>query len=478
MSGPASSSSSSSAVAALLRPVRPLHFHAGPNPTAALLAAAAAKAAAADAAAAEALALAGPPPRVELYRHALECVFSCLELPDLHSVISVSKDWKGAVLTMPSQMQKLRMFGKRAPFTAIVSSLARHIGQLFTNRMTSPVLFLANQRAPQLSVLECFMDLPQPEPMVFPRLLRSITLEFTEPMGPADANAVLGAFKPLSVLRFLRLTFPVYHTHLSFAALADLPNLSVLQVSFRGILPVTGFTDAQAEQFRSLPLLTSLLLKSFHSFSTKLLQAPHALQWRTVSDPIRGRLELSALLAGQLVPLGSLTHLHANVHDSVEDLDFLQEWNRLEVLDLQLEEFALGTDVLTRGLQQAVNVTELVLRRCELTTANLRVALAAMTKLRLLFLERLPQLEQLSFLTAAGTNLPNTLESLTLDDCRFVKAAELIHLQGMRKLSSLALLGSLYTELDGHSLSLYRQRPCILIPALESFQYVGFEDDE
>lgn len=478
MSAPASSSSSSAVAAAPLRTVRPLHFHAGPNPTAASLAAAAAEAAAAEAAAAEALALVGPAPRVELYRHALECVFSCLEISDLHRVLSVSKDWKRAVSTMPSLMQRVRMFGKRDPFTAIVSSLARHIGQLSTNRVSSPVLFLANQRVPHLSVLECFMVLPQPDPMMFPRLLRSLALEFTDPMMHADANAVLSAFKPLSVLRFLRLTFPVYHTNLSFASLADLPQLNVFHVSFRGILPAAGFTDAQADQIRTLPQLSNLLLKSFHSFSTKLLQVPHQLEWRTVSDPIRGRLELSALLAGQLVSLGSLTHLHANVHVTVQDLDFLQSFPVLEVLDLQLEEFVVGTDVLTRGLQQAASVTELVLRRCELTTANLRTALAAMTNLRLLFLERLPQLEQLSFLTAAGINLPNTLESLTLDDCRFIKAAELIHLQKMRKLSSLALLGSLYTELDGHSLSLYRQRPCLLIPALESFQYVGFEDDE
>ena len=75
-----------------------------------------------------------------------------------------------------------------------------------------------------------------------------------------------------------------------------------------------------------------------------------------------------------------------------------------------------------------------------------------MPALNKLTLRTLPQLESLRFLSVAP--LPNTLTSLTLDECRHaqLQASELRHVYGLQQLTSLRLQDSFAEKLDSMSL--------------------------
>jgi hypothetical protein len=148
------------------------------------------------------------PPAALLHRHAIESIFAFLDLRDLAAALRVSRDWLVAVGSM--RRLELSVWPRETtPLNTVVeSAVSRHAGRLFwysnEHALGAAALSLLAGRMAHLRRLQCRLrQLPSfvlRVPLAFPASLRSLAVDFADPVDAIQINAVVAAVGRLPLL--------------------------------------------------------------------------------------------------------------------------------------------------------------------------------------------------------------------------------------------------------------------------------------
>ena len=413
---------SSSAATATASRKRPCHFHQGPDE--------AEEEQREEAAAAQ-------PPVTRLYKHALESIFAFLSLADLSRVLSVARSWSSAVSSMRCTDAVVESLpAGRSLLTLSASRLARHIGTLGSLNngiaLSQESSHSAGLRMSGLKSLFYKLS-PLPDaPLILPPSLTRLRIDVSS-ASAAEVDVAIAAASRLPSLASLELQL-----HLSqLSPLVSFAPLRCSALQNLGLLGWTTLTQAQADDLRALPHLTSLFHWLDRPKLQMLLRAPHPLQWQK----LRVDGPLDAELTGLLVSLPLLSVL---VVADCENVSFLQSLPNLHTLAFY--KFAHrkplpSPEQTIQGIGQCAQLTSLNMANSPLTSAHMSALLERMPALSKLKLANMTSLESLSFLSSEP--LQRSLTSLTLADCHHATllTVELRHIFALQQLTHLTIRG-------------------------------------
>ncbi len=450
MASSGSKGSLDDAVGASERRVSPRHFHAGPNPPAGEQ-----EEVAEEEKVAEVVAVADAS---VLHRHALESIFAPASLADLHSLMSVCKQWRAAVLSMaPCGLSVSLDQSCRSKLLAMcLSSIGRHVGTLSIAptkmSVSAEQMALMHFRLRNLTSLELRLEVDA-APLQFPPLLRSMNLDLSQYSNVAALQQVIDAISQLRHLERLRLGFNKNNQHalcggISLASLARTPTLTSLE------LDQFLFSEQHLQQLRSLHQLRRLCPRFSVLPVSDLLASPHQLQL-TELDSARVMSEEDA---AALTTLPSLQT--SKLGCAISHADFLLHLPALTLLGLAFtvaSPTAVDIPRVMDALAMRTQLTELTLQgnsRFDFTSEQLAICLRPLSVLQRLSLHFGPSLVSLSFL-ATGT-LAATLTGLDLvSSDRRVPLVELQKVHQLRALRSLKL-----TRMSSKHSSIHSLRGC------------------
>jgi hypothetical protein len=433
-------------------------------------------------------------PRLD--RDALGSVLSFLSLRELAAALSVHKDWIVAVQSMRSAMLTSNISNKELDTLLLLSSpppLLRHVGQLGqrTDRGSYNLSLRARQVSalvhafPQLHSLAFCLELPPaPEPLLlnFPLGLQRLSLSVVNSSNALKARAtvLLTSIGQLSQLVSLRLELR-HEQLMSLAPLQQLPllrNLDLQASSFPHM-------ESRAAELRALPWLHRLhvepLVFSYFQeaphvplFTVLLRDAPEeelrALQWR---DCDFDRVPFNDELAPLLLRLPMLERLKGNFLECTH-FDWLAALPRLTHLELQLwslPKLAWQNLLAVFTSNGLTRMHALDLHGGSCTVDDLAQILSHTPSLTTLGLVDLREVTSLSFFRELP-KLAETLTQLTVK-CHNVcawTAADLQPLLVLQQLRELRLYEwpKALTAVDSAP---FEQRPCIVLPQLEVFEW-------
>jgi len=249
---------------------------------------------------------------------------------------------------------------------------------------------------------------------------------------------------------------------ISFAPLAALPLLRILDVWWPWSGWQAEFSDAQVDQLRALPRLQQLRMPMTTPLLRRLLRQPHTLQWQQISLPDALDVETAALLP----QLPSLTAISGTAWCG--DFGWLRRLPNLTDVSLAFgpANAAGHVDSLLAGLQSCAAIEILALDNfSHLTAAHLADLLPRLPRLRQLNLSRL-DIGSLAFL--AQPPMTSQLISLELRDCVFLPVAELRHVHSLRGLTALDSVRTFHLSLGDRSRSQLTLPSALLL--LEKFR--------
>ena len=419
-------------------------------------------------------------PAMRIYRHALESIFSMLELEDLSHALVVSRGWAAAVRSMKpingtisrDEWRSHRQgheFRPLPPIASIVASpLLRHVAAIQLSHensyatwipLTNETLALLAQHAPNLQSLWCQLSPTPDEPLMWPVKLASLHLQLAGKYTDAAINGVLQALASLPLLSSLRLALLSFEreTGIDLNLLAACPSLTDFTL-------LTGFgvpklISTQLEQIRSsLGHLERIDLGYIrHDSLARLLQLPVTARWQDI-----GRVWADGRTGELLLRLQSLTRLDLTYDDDVADVDFLPQLPQLTALQLECYmdvDWRVFCDALLSSLVRCTCITELDLL-CGFDSAHW-CALFAKLALKRLTIRR-GEIDTLRCF--ASGPITQTLEVLTLDSFN-LPPSELSHLSGLRRLRCLHLNWCFFSLLDAAALARLIP-PSSFLPAL------------
>ena len=409
-------------------------------------------------------------PAMRLYRHALESIFSMLELQDLIQILAVSRSWSAAVVSMKPihasfkrdawecRDQNKLFRGPLPPVESIVSSpLLRHLAAVHFRNMTGAGVPLDNaslallaQHTPNLQSLWCTLTLTPNEPLILPSTLTSLTLQMDRNHTNPAINDVLTALAALPSLSCLHLKLSAFQqeSDVKLGLLAACPSLTdlTLQSEHSGWVVLT---DMQVDQLRiSLGHLHRINVGPLMPVRlAQLLQPPVTARWRDI-----GQVSVDAHTGDLLLRLPSLTNPHLFIMQAAP-VAFLPQLPRLAVLHLDCRDYAtavgawhIPADDVLASLAQCSCLTELSLG-CGFNSAHWS-ALFAKLPLRKLTILR-GTLETLQCF-AVGP-IAQALEELSIEGAS-LPLSELPHLYALRRLRTLALDCCFVSRLDDATL--------------------------
>ena len=166
-------------------------------------------------------------PAMRIYRHALESIFSMLQLKDLVQILSVSRSWSAAARSMKTIKASIERvesahegngFCSLASIRRIVASpLMRHIAAIHIGDASAPGSPLNNESlrllalyAPNLTSLWFALILTPNEPLNFPAKLETLHLRLESEYPDAAIDGVLTALAGLPSLSVLDLQLSVF----------------------------------------------------------------------------------------------------------------------------------------------------------------------------------------------------------------------------------------------------------------------------
>ena len=427
-------------------------------------------------------------PVMRVYRHALESIFSLLDLSDLSRALAVSRAWAAAVKWMKpihasiERVLENKVFRPLPPVERIVGSpLLRHLAAIHIRDagtssgfswtpLSTASLALLVQHAPNLQSLWCDLTLTPTEPLFWPAKLTSLNLALEGDRSAASVNRVLTTLSALPLLSRLCLHLVVFDAtnSVELRLLAACPSLSDLKLesSSRRLPCLTGL---QLEQIRvSLGHLQRLHIGSMSTNNLAvLLQPPVTARWQDIgsvwADQRAGEL---------LVTLQSLTKLDVSYTEHTAHVDFLAQLPSLTALRLAGYNYAnnsaccIPAGAVVSSLVRCSSITELSLR-CGLSSAHWSALFAKLTKLKKLTIHG--GLETLRCFTSGPITLP--LEELSMIGLN-LPPAELSDLSGLHRLRTLDLNHCFSPQLDVATItSLFP--PTLLLPALEELFHLG-----
>jgi hypothetical protein len=442
-----------------------------------------------------ALPAAAAPSRSPLYRDALSSVLSFLSLHELAAVLSVNKEWSAAVQTMRPAMLTADIFAKELD-GMLASRLRRHVGELgkwderceYKLSLQSNELPPLTRALPQLVSLSGMLSLVDDALPVFPSQLQRLHVRLRNSASglPVNATQLLAAIGQLHQLHTLRLRMFQNQADLSLRALQQLPLLRDLHVA-ASIASVAQF----AADMRALPWLHRLRIGTAEGGQTQLVALLHALlgdvpeeelrtlQWRDFTlDGFVFTDELTPLL----LRLPLLERLSACLSRCTR-FDFLTALARLTQLELHLRYMKTDAWRSLLGVFTSDGLTRLhtlALRQAPCSSDELVQLLSHTPSLTSFVFDRLPDVRWLSFFSQLPT-FANTLTQLTVEcDIHYsLGAAVLPSLYVLQQLRELRLRN--WPEFASVRLTVadrapFQQRPCIVLPQLEVFEWTTAGD--
>ncbi len=421
---------------------------------------------------------AAPPP---LYRHAWESVFSFASLADLHSLMSVCKEWQSAVLSMaprgfecPLPQSSGSSLAPTSLLSLTLSPLRRHVSTLRIgggdHLISAEQMNLVRFSMPHLTALTVRLA-SDASPVQFPPSLRALTLFLFHYRNLPALQQPVDAIARLQHLETLELRFMIGESlprSVSFAPLSRAAHLTSLRIG------ALRFTSRQVQQLRMLHQIRRFSLVAYISelSVSALLAPPHQLQL-TELDGIGLETEADG---AALTTLPSLTTLHLPLI-KLRHVEFLHRIPALTSLTLgfngQARMDAAATARVMVALQSCAQLTHLQLDgQCsfEFTADQLASRLQHMPRLRSLILLNVREVRSLSFVVA-GT-LPATLISLQLGDCASrIPMAELQRVHELHALQALALSRRTFDSGLSPLVQQLYTPPSRLIPSLQRFSY-------
>jgi len=399
---------------------------------------------------------------VRLHHHALESVFSFVTLRELAQLLSVCRDFNGAVRSM-APIGKELSFGMSADaFSAVLHSpLARHVTAIWSPSMNMPLsLEQLSQLAvhmPNLCRLRCYPLLPatpatEAEFRWPPRLTElSVAvvladrsqLQHAESMAhiAARTNVLLASLPQLPHLERLSLVVQSFAffvpADVSFAPLAALPQLTYFHCDWP-LAQTARLPDTQARELQALTSLRHLRLSPTSgedATTMRLLTPPH--QWQLEELGSAWSAEVLRLLP--TVP--TLTRLDVMMRS--DDATFLTGLPNLSDLSLYLAGSPpLDPSVVLVSLQHCAQLVKLRLHVVKALHLNVDSVVACV--------RHMPLLRSLHIGTARFSSLailrelPPKLTHLGLSclaGSNELPATELEHVKALPVLRTLMLYG-------------------------------------
>jgi hypothetical protein len=388
------------------------------------------------------------PPRVQLYRHAIESVLAFLPLSGLHSALAINRDWSGAVMSMRSI--RVKMSKPPASLDPIArSSLGRHImcfgSHAATMQLTVQSLLILVQRMAHIKELYCTLKLGPSDLDTIgdalhfpPRLSTLFCIVQTSEVHPAQSislvNAAIVAVSRLPLLDNVGLEFPRFSEEVNFAPLQAHATLKCFGFDWSDYSH--RVSDAQADVIRSFQVIEKLELPDMKAaFLMKLLlkdpfpRRPHLLKTGFLAD-------LDEESASLLKNFPSLEEIRTTIR--TKDLDFLQPWPRLSIVTLGVRFAPQGIEssILTSLPRYIPHLTALNIGSGSFTADQLAVLKFGLPQMRELRLREMQMLKSLQFL--AVPSLITTLEALDLVQLQLPPEEE-VHIRPLRRLKRIAL---------------------------------------
>ena len=441
------------------------------------------------------------PPAMRAYRHALESIFSMLELSDLIQILAVSRSFAAAVRSMSPIPASISRVGYESlsecrprpfpPIERIVgSSLLRHLAAIEIDDargwtpLNSASLGLLASHAPNLQSLSCALTLTPNEPLILPAKLQSLQLRSFGHYSGAALNGMLTAVAALPSLSRLRLQLAAFDsdTTADWSLLDACRSLTHLTLKTpRGGAP--KLSDTQVEQTRAaLGQLRRLSLGQMDSaMIARLLQPPVTARWQDI-----GRVRADTRAGELLLRLPSLTALDLWYAEPTARVEFLSDLKQLTSLQMDCYNpdhnddddddgenaaWFVPADVLLASLVLCKGITELTLT-CGFDSAHWS-ALFDKLALQKLTIRR-GALETLRCF--AEGPITQSLEQLTLHSLALLPS-EVAHLRALRRLRILRLVWCFSPRLAAVTLDSLSP-PSSVLPALTELSYRGWTAED
>ena len=354
---------------------------------------------------------------MRIYRHALESIFSMLQLGDLSRALAVSRSWSAAVRSMKAirgEIQSDVCFpdsGHPLPpiDRLVVSPLLRHLtaieiahADIWTMLDTASLGLLA-QHASSLTSLGCKLTLTPGEPLVLPAKLETLELQLDANYTDAVINGVMTTVAALPSLSLLCLGLAdfLHATAVDLTLLEACPSLTTLGLvtskadSGKGEAP--NLSTTQLEQIRSsLGHLRLFYVGGWywkqHGMLKRLLKRPVTVRWQDI-----GRVFADETTGKLLRRLPTLTRLDLRYTEETMDVDFLMRLPQLAVLALDCFKtvgWFIPSDVLFQSLAVCTGITDLSLT-CGFDHAYWSALFEELTQLKKLSIGRAGLMETL-----------------------------------------------------------------------------------
>lgn len=391
-----------------------------------------------------------------LYRHALESIFQFASLKDLHSILSVNREWSCPV----DSMQSIRVMSAVASIDQLSriaqSRLSRHVIEVWGEGTSSlEGLLILSERMPWIETYRFLWDPDRgacaEEAQILSRLrgLKSLSLQLQSGTEELTAQLMdqslamtihfLEAAGRMPQLQSLTLDVTAHDDRISLTPLIALaPSLRKFEFCSCSELLSAHPSPEQVAALRAMTWLEQF----DHNFTDRngtlrlILQAPTPpLRWTTLAMD-SGANDLAPLLQS----LPNLTALDIELNCS--DVQLIHALPRLSALTLRVlyyQPSAADLSLILSTLQRCPQLTRLTLDSLPVTSAQLDELLPVLSHLSELKLFHLGDLTSLSSLSTEA--LASSLTHLVIGSCSRVPSSEIMHLLGLRSLRSLIVRG-------------------------------------
>jgi len=410
-----------------------------------------------------------------LYKHALESIFAFLPIRDIAlSVVAVSRRWNETIAGDTSTMRCLDAIvvkTKDSPGTlykdlcnspvarrhvGTLGSVAWRVGADFVDREI--LQEIASSSLKSLHTLYCKIYLPY-QLCSFPASLTKLNIETLGEEDHHAINRLLQSIGLLSKLASLTLDLPFYTHLIQFAHIGKCTSL--VRFNLR-LLCGAQLCLEHIKQIRAMSQLESFVYGLNAGYLHDFLEEDKAsVRWTSLS--FAGHLDdrTAALVVSS--PLAqSLVRLELYKTTDLQFLRLLPNLRELTLVDFRVQpeewiEFPTNNNIDTLKLDWDGRTTEDHMKR---------------------IISRMPNLRTLEILCAANvkslaflSQVRGTLTSLTIKQCKGLRAIELEHIFALQQLTSLTLgRGAFGETLDSLALSHLRV-PSRYIPTLARFDF-------
>ena len=305
--------------------------------------------------------------------------------------------------------------------------------------------------------------------MLLPPKLETLEMHLGE-LDAAGLNTAVQTIGRLTVLRHLTLQFASRFSDVSFAPLSKCAALTKMTFEGAGMNSIEEQpTDAHIDQLRALHHLSYVSIADLDSDSlTKLLRAPHSLEWTELRDVY----DIDAVSAPALRNLPGLLTLYTW---GCCDVSFLPALSQLQTLHLECSDepwdadmTAVTGDAVVEALSGCRRLAVLILT-APVTSKHLSILLPRLPLLHTLSLLGCRELESLQFLSDVPS-LQHTVCFFFLKDSPALHSSELRHVLALKNLETPLLVSSFSEPLDGLTQHLLTP-PSALLPKLTEFDY-------